>query len=186
MEEKRPVLNKDLDSETFKEYYYLKEELVNFLKSENLKSNGNKKELTEKIAYYLKTGKELKITKKTKTQHKNLSLNGKIGPNFNCSEEARGFFKSHIGDNFKFKVNFQKWLKENPDKTFKDAIDIYDEITKTKPKNIDKQFEYNTYIRDFFKNNDNLTLKDAIKCWNYKKSIKGSNKYDKNDLKILK
>ena len=50
---------------------------------------------------------------------------------------------------------------------------------------IDKQFEYNTYIRDFFNDNKDKTLDDAIKCWKYKKSLKGSNKYEKEDLKIL-
>jgi len=51
---------------------------------------------------------------------------------------------------------------------------------------LDSQFEYNTYIRDFFNDNKNLKLEDAIKCWNYKKKNKGSHKYEKDDLKVLK
>lgn len=50
---------------------------------------------------------------------------------------------------------------------------------------IGKQFEYNTYIRDFFDNNSDYSLNDAIKCWNYKKSLAGSNKYDVTDLIAL-
>jgi hypothetical protein len=50
---------------------------------------------------------------------------------------------------------------------------------------IGKQFEYNTYIRDFFNDNKDKTLDDAIKCWKYKKSLKGHNKYEKNDLIAL-
>ena len=37
---------------------------------------------------------------------------------------------------------------------------------------IDKQFEYNTYIRDFFNKNKDKSLKQAIKGWKYKKSLK--------------
>ena len=62
------------------------------------------------------------------------------------------------------------------------------QILKDKKKNkteIGKQFEYNTYIRDFFEDNKDKTLKDAIKCWNYKKNLKGHNKYEKEDLKAL-
>lgn len=48
-----------------------------------------------------------------------------------------------------------------------------------------KQFEYNTYIRDFFEDNRGASLVDAIKCRKYKKSLKGRNKYERSDLKVL-
>ena len=46
----RPNLDNSLDSKTFKEYYYLKEELVNFCRKNNLQTTGGKIELTERIA----------------------------------------------------------------------------------------------------------------------------------------
>ena len=45
---KRPDLNKDMSEETFLSYYYLKEELVNFCKENNLPASGGKIELTVK------------------------------------------------------------------------------------------------------------------------------------------
>ena len=50
---------------------------------------------------------------------------------------------------------------------------------------IGKQFQYNQYIRDFFENNKDKSLDDAIKCWKYKKSLRGHNKYEKSDLVVL-
>ena len=50
---------------------------------------------------------------------------------------------------------------------------------------IDKQFEYNTYIRDFFNANEWKSLEDAIKCWKYKKGLIGHNRYEKTDLIVL-
>ena len=50
---------------------------------------------------------------------------------------------------------------------------------------IDRQFEYNTYIRDFYAENTGKSLEDAIKCWKYKKSLPGHNRYEKSDLNIL-
>lgn len=50
---------------------------------------------------------------------------------------------------------------------------------------IDKQFEYNTYIRDFFKDNQGRSLDEAITCWKHKKSLQGHNRYEKSDLVVL-
>lgn len=185
----RPPLTADLTSEEFRQYYFLKEELKDFLRSEGLKVSGSKSDLEERIIYYLDTGKSLdniKTAKKVESIGK-ISLDAKIGENFKCSEDKRKFFENEIGKNFKFKVAFQKWLKSNPNKTYKDAIDAYMEIENTKGKaEIGKQFQYNQYIRDFFENNTDKTLTDAIECWKYKKSLKGTNKYEASDLKILK
>ncbi len=51
---------------------------------------------------------------------------------------------------------------------------------------IDKQFEYNSYIRSFFEDNKGKSLKDAIKCWKYKKALPGDNRYEQSDLDVLK
>lgn len=51
---------------------------------------------------------------------------------------------------------------------------------------IDKQFEYNTYIRDFFEDNQGKSLKEAILCWKYKKGLPGHNRYEKSDLIALR
>ncbi|MGN1406689.1 MAG: hypothetical protein ACI4WM_10470 [Erysipelotrichaceae bacterium] len=74
----------------------------------------------------------------------------------------------------------------NPNKTYKEAVDEYYRIKKDKNKTtIDSQFEYNTYIRDFFNDNHDKSLNDAIKCWKYKKSLPGHNRYEQADLIIL-
>lgn len=54
--EERPNLNIKLDSKTFKKYYYLKEELIDFCRKNNLQTIGEKLELTERIANFLDTG----------------------------------------------------------------------------------------------------------------------------------
>ena len=185
----RPPLTADLSSKEFKEYYFLKEELKDFLRSQGLKVSGSKAELEKRIIHYLDTGEELKEknpTVNTVGSSGEISLDSKIGENFRCSEDKREFFEKEIGKGFKFKVKFQKWLKANPDKTYRDAIDAYAEIQNSKEKTeIGKQFEYNQYIRDFFKSNGDKSLEDAISCWKYKKSLKGHNKYEDKDLEIL-
>ena len=176
-------LTKDLKAEEFKEYYFLKEDLKDFCRSEGLKVSGSKEDLENRIIHYLSTGEELdeptikQFSNESKTE---IALDSRLGENFKCSEDKRAFFEKEIGPGFKFKVKFQKWLKSNPDKTYREAIEAYHEIQSSKEKTkIDKQFQYNQYIRDFFEDNGDKSLDDAIKCWKYKKSLKGHNRYEK-------
>ena len=184
-----PKLTRDLSPEEFKEYYFLKEELKDFCRAEGLRIGGSKEDLEKRIVHYLATGEELNKSSVKRIQTDSVSeitLNSKLGENFKCSEDKRAFFEEKIGKGFKFKVKFQKWLKANPDKTYGDAIDAYFEIQNSGEKTkIDKQFQYNQYIRDFFENNNDKSLDDAIKCWKYKKSLKGHNKYEESDLEAL-
>ena len=186
----RPELTIELKSKEFLEYYYLKEELVCFCRENGLPSSGGKAELTERIAYFLDTGK-IKAVKTVRTQKPKImaiTRDSIIESDIVCSELHRAFFKREIGGSFSFNVAFQKWLRSNSGKTYADAIAAYKEIKSAKKpgkKNIDKQFEYNTYIRDFFDDNKGASLADAIKCWKYKKSIKGPNRYERSDLTAL-
>lgn len=49
-------LSKEMDSETFLSFYYLKEELVYFCRKNGLPTSGGKIEITERIAHFLDTG----------------------------------------------------------------------------------------------------------------------------------
>ena len=49
----------------------------------------------------------------------------------------------------------------------------------------DNSLEEIKSIKNFFKDNKDKSLEQAIKCWKYKKSLKGHNKYERDDLKAL-
>lgn len=120
----RPKLEKELESGTFRNFYYLKEELSAFGMENGLPASGSK----------------------------------------------------------------LKWLKENTGKTYREAIAAYHRILegkKTGKPVIDKQFEYNTYIRDFFADNKEKTLEEASVCWKYKRNLLGHNQYERTDLVSL-
>jgi len=190
MSDGRPALENGLSQDRFRQFYYLKEELVIFCREEGLSISGGKPELTERIAHYLETGEKLpNLVKKRSKLPKELTLNTSIEENITCSEKHRAFFKKVIGDDFKFNVRFLKWLRENPGKTYQSAVEEYlkirDERKKGIKTDIGRQFEYNTYIRDFFADNKEHSLKDAIVCWNHKKRLPGNNLYERSDLSAL-
>lgn len=96
-----------------------------------------------------------------------ITENTLIESNVVCSEKHRAFFKEKISKSFSFNVLFQKWLKSNAGKTYGNAINAYYQILEEKKNGkttIDKQFEYNTYIRDFFEDNQGRSLDEAIIC----------------------
>lgn len=186
----RPDLNEKLDGETFRTFYYLKAELVDFCRENDLPVSGGKVELTDRIACFLDTGKVSEASAKRKAARDvgSITENTLIESNIVCSEKHRAFFREKIGKSFSFNVLFQRWLKSNAGKTYGDAINAYYQILEEKKKGkttIDKQFEYNTYIRDFFEDNQGRSLNEAITCWKYKKSLQGHNRYEKSDLVAL-
>ena len=188
----RPELNRQLSAERFMSYYYLKEELVSFCRQNGLPTSGGKLELTQRIAEFLDTGiipqAEKSCARKSRPADDVLTEQSIIEEGFVCSEKHRAFFSERIGKGFSFNVAFQKWLKANTGKTYKEAVDAYFAILEDKKNNksvIDKQFEYNTYVRDFMAANKGRSLNDAIKCWNYKKSMPGHNRYEDSDRSVL-
>ncbi len=188
--QKRPDLTLNLNAKTFLNYYYLKKEMVDFLRANGLPTAGGKEKLTNRIARYLETGEVIKpVSKKSAPKVLGeISEDRKIEQNFVCSEKHRAFFREKIGKGFSFNVPFQKWLKENAGKTYGDAIAAYRKISedkKTSEKQIGKQFEYNAYVRAFFKDNPDKSLSDAVLCWKRKKSMAGHNRYERSDLSAL-
>jgi hypothetical protein len=188
---KRPELTRELSSQSFREYYYLKSELMEFCRKERLSTSDSKPELADRIEAYLQTGERIAAAKPIAGKSSvcpEMSPDSVVEENFRCSECHRDFFKSVIGGSFTFNVAFQTWLKSNAGKTYADAVLAYKEIAEKKKTTVTKiggQFEYNAYIRAFFEANKGRTLAQAIACWKYKKSLPGHNRYEASDLEFL-
>lgn len=196
--DKRPQLNKNISIIDFQDFYWLKLELTQFCKEVGLSANGNKNEITSRIIHYLKTGEfslnkpkpKRKIESTFDWATEDLKLETLITDSYTNTENVRDFFKKNLGKTFKFNVKFMNWMKANSGKTLKEAIKEWHSIktkdkSDTKPKEIAPQFEYNTYLRDFLVDNPNLKRQQGIFLWKKKKSMRGPNKYEKEDLKFL-
>lgn len=102
------------------------------------------------------------------------------------SQVNRAFFESVIGPSFHFTTNFMRFCRENPAKTFGDAVAEWHREQAAKksgaqPTAIAPQFQYNQYIRDYLQHNPSRSIRDAIAAWNRKKQQPGSMKYDHAD-----
>jgi len=196
--DKRPKLNRETSVKDFQDFYWLKEELVQFCRRCGLKSSGGKIVINQRIINFLRTGKRTtkKSNQNTKAKSKFdwnksvLKKDTKITNNYKNTENVRSFFQQSIGVKFEFNLKFMNWMKTNSGKTLNDAIKKWNEIEikskkSNKPKIIAPQFEYNTYIRDYLADNPKLNRDVGIKLWKIKKSLRGNNKYKKEDLKFI-
>ncbi len=194
----RPKLDKHISIKDFKDFYWLKEELMQFCRENGINTSAGKIELTNKICHFIVSDEIISNSndKKTATLSnfdwnvENLDDSTIITDNYKNTENVREFFKQAIGDHFKFNVAFMDWMKANHGKTLREAVDKWIEIADLKKdKNykteIAPQFEYNTYFRDFLTDNPNLSTKDAMKSWRMKRDKRGDRKYCKDDLLFL-
>lgn len=105
----RPKLDKNLDGKTFREFYYLKEELVDFCSKYGLPTSGGKLEITERIAHFLDTGEVLTAKRVQKKSHiiSDITTDTKIEPDFVCSEKHRAFLRNISATDFLLMLHFR-------------------------------------------------------------------------------
>jgi len=191
----RPNLTIEISIKDFKDFYWLKTELMKLCKEIGISGSGGKIEISNRILEYLETGKVTKkvTTKKTKLPKATQPLTEEtiIGIEYRTYKEKKEFLKSKIGNHFHFTIHLLDYFKEKiGTKTYGDLIKEWYKEQELKndsnfTKEIAPQFEYNTYIRDFLKDNPTKTKKIAIQCWNIKRKNRGHNQYEKSDLLLV-
>ncbi len=194
MKKQRPTLDNKISVQDFKDFYWLKEELVKFCRENSISYVGGKIEISNRIVEYLETGKIVKIKRLSKKKlpkpTEPLALETVIGVDYRSYKEKKDFLQSVIGKQFHFTIHLLDFFKQNAGKkTYGDLVDEWYKEQKLKSdpdfvKEIAPQFEYNQYIRDFIKVNPGMGRKDAIKYWKLKKSMPGNNKYSEKDLEL--
>lgn len=99
-------LSREMNSETFLSFYYLKKELVDFCRKNGLPTSGRKIELTERIAHFLDTGEIIakKVPPRKKANIGDITL---IEQDFVCSEKHRAFLRDKLEVNFHLMLCFR-------------------------------------------------------------------------------
>jgi hypothetical protein len=175
MDDSRPPLNRELNASDFRSYYWLKDELTAFCREQGISRAGPKLEISRRIEEYLATGRvsDLGRDKKTASKARSLEspcLDAPIGLGDTSSEANRAFFESVIGPQFHFTTRLMRYCRENPYKTWGDAVREWHAEREEKKTGysqpIAAQFEYNRCVREYFVTHPDGTFADAIKTWN--------------------
>jgi hypothetical protein len=176
MQASRPSLNRALSVNDFQSYYWLKEELTAFCREQGISGAGSKLEVSRRIEEYLATGSisDNHIERKAVSRARSTApprLDAPIGTGYTSSEANRAFFKTVIGPQFHFTTRLMKYCRENPGKTWGDAVREWqaereEKTTCISSRPIAAQFEYNRFVREYFVTHPGGALADAIKAWN--------------------
>jgi len=195
----RPKIELITTGAELRQWYWLKSELIEYARTLGIRCTGAKFDILSRIAHYLDTGDKTwpgdqRIAPKSKMDWHSapLDLDTVITDSYKNSQNARRFFKSQLGENFKFNIAFMKWMRDNVGKTLGDAVAAYQE-QKSQAQNPDFQSEiakhnqFNQYTRDFLADNPNMGLKDVRFFWalnRQQKSASGRHIYARADLKL--
>ena len=175
----------------------MKTDLSARAKELGLKSTGAKFDILDRIAGFLDTGK-VPTVQRAKSRSRfdwhceTLDDDTVLTDSYKNTQNVRRYFKSRLGEGFKFNIAFMAWMKANAGKTLGEACAEYQRIkareadpdhrTRIKPHN-----QFNQYTRDFLDDNPNLGMDDVRRVWRLKTaqpSETGRHVYDNSDLDL--
>lgn len=184
----RPKLTRQIAVTDFKSHYWLKTELAKFCKTNDLSTVGSKQELTKRIEAFIATGHRIKpkIAKSiARDSFHPIKIDTPV-KYYKNDATTRQFFVNHIGKHFHFNAYLRQFADKNnitPDLTYGDLVTgwLAEESKRSNPQYqtcIEKQFEYNQFIRDFFANEKGKSQADAVKAWKIVKVQSGAKTYN--------
>jgi hypothetical protein len=169
----RPPLTKKISINDLAGYYWLKEELADFCRENDISASGSKQELFDRVRMFIETGEKPAETKKTSSRKERGSMpkvftrRSVIGPGWHCSQELRYFFEREIGESFHFDGVMRELIYHGAGLTLDEVIQSWKSSNESfsPKKEIAPQFEYNRHIRAYFSEHKGATLADAIDAW---------------------
>ncbi|MEL6841397.1 MAG: DUF6434 domain-containing protein [Pseudomonadota bacterium] len=190
----RPDIADCADSATFRIWYYLKTELVDFAKAHGLKTTGGKFDIADRIAHYLDHGEAPIEHKAPKARSKfdwhsaALTPETVITDSYRNSQNMRRFMQSQI-PGFKFSILFMDWMKANTGKTLADAVVAARQIAEAKKAGLKQpdqpHNQYNAYTRAYFAQVPDGTQAELRKLWKLRREQPGPYVFDPADLALL-
>jgi hypothetical protein len=169
----RPLLTTHLRAEDFRDFYWLKKELMSFCRKNGLSAAGSKEELQVRVEIFLARGVVPDGASGSETRRRRVKMPQEfypetvIAPGWCCNQRLRAFFEREIGPQFHFDRTMRDFVAHGAGRTLRDALDAWERNRKSpkEPKHIGRQFEYNKHIRLYFQEHPHAALSDAIQAW---------------------
>ena len=123
----RPQIANCPDAMTFRQWYYLKAELVAYARAQQVSAAGGKSEIADRIAHFLDTGERLKPARapkpKSKVDWHSTSVTDAtiITDSYRNTQKVRRYFASQI-HGFALSIPLVTWIKAKVGKTMGYAV----------------------------------------------------------------
>ncbi|WP_299030662.1 DUF6434 domain-containing protein [uncultured Sulfitobacter sp.] len=193
----RPDITTISTAQELRRWYWLRAELEAELKRRNLPRVGNKHILLDSLAHFLDSGevlrqKSVKPTSGFDWHTAPLTPQTLITDSYRNSQNVRRFFKSQVGEKFKFNRRFMAWMLSNSGKTLADAVAAYQQqMAEAADPNFRSEIapdnQFNRYTREFLDDNPHLGMDDVRRVWARKRALPsedGKHVYARSDLEL--
>ena len=191
---RKPKLKVGMSLVDFRDYYWLKDELIELARQLGLPTHGYKPALSARIEQSLggepahpESKSKSKILKQSRDSDKPLTRETRV-INFKSDAKTREFFKSQIGPEFHFTYHVNQFRLANqgvPGLTYGQLVDEWiAERDRRRSSSyqapLAEHGKYNHFIRDFFADtaNKGKSLGDAAAAWNAIKNRRGEPRYE--------
>ena len=190
----RPDIASCAAAAQFRQWYYLKTELVTFARAHGIKTAGGKFEIADRIAYFLDHGvppapvKTAKVRSTFDWHSATLTDATVITDSYKNSQNMRRYMQAAI-PGCKFSIPFMTWMKANAGLTLADAvvaakrIDAEKKAGKKQPNQPHNQ--YNAYTRAYFDHLPDGTMDELRRLWALRRQKPGPYVFDPADLALL-
>jgi hypothetical protein len=193
----RPPIASITTGAELRRWYWTKAELSDECRRRGLKIAGAKFTQLDRIAHFLDTGaRDLpgqaapRPTSRFDWHSAPLTPDTTITDSYRNTQNVRRFFKSQVGDGFKFNIAFMAWMKANTGRTLADALAEFrrqDAATQAPgaQSRIADHNQFNQCTRDFLADNPVLGMDEVRRCWALKRALPspdGRHRYDPSDL----
>ena len=185
----RPLLREEMSLSDFREYYWMKADLIAFARRLGLRTHGYKPELVARIERRLRGLPDSKVTKSAASSAAGRDSDKPLRRatpvvSYKSDDRTRAFFEEEIGPRFHFTYHLNQYRLHNPGLTYGALVDewVAEYQRRRKPgyeAPIAPQGEYNRYVRAFFADpaNKGKTLRDVVEAWKKAKRARGDRRY---------
>ena len=172
----RPALSSSLGAAEFRRWYWLKDELQAFARSQEISAAGSKEQLAERIAAFL-AGTPLPPPAAPARRSRQrlvppLTIHTVIPAGHPCSQVLREFFINALGPGFRFDAPMRKFFAANDGTaTLAAALDHWHATRDAAPRPIGRQFELNRFSRDWHASHPGGTRQQMLAAWRTHRSL---------------
>ena len=197
MPENRPPIDTITTGAELRRWYWLKSDLVGRARDLGVVSSGQKFAVLERLAHFLDTGEKarpqrIKAASAFDWHAEPLDDATVLTDSYRNSQNVRRYFKSRVGEGFKFNIEFMAWLKANTGRTLGEACEEYRAMKAREAapgfeSKIADHNQFNQYTRDFLADNPDAGMDAVRKYWALKSALPsdtGRHVYARSDLKL--
>ena len=198
---KRPPIETIATGAELKDWYWLKEEIVDHARHLGVSPSGGKFAVIDRVAHFLDTGERRKPSDDKGTKRRPAASTSGFdwvrGPitrrtiidaGYRNNRNVRTFFEGEIGRKITFNIAFMDWMKANAGKTMGDAVEQWLRLDAARKAGVKAAIpdhnQYNAYVRAFFADNPGRSMDEARHFWKLKRGRPGHNRYEPSDLDL--